>query len=121
MVYAAHALSLAALEYLVHVDPDDAPTDLVALAIAMPEHEPLDSWDRTTLPTDWRALTPPPACQAMGDAWVRTNRALGVRVPSVIIPGEWNLLLNPAHSAMAQVAVVDAHAFTFDPRLLHRT
>jgi hypothetical protein len=30
-------------------------------------------------------------------------------------------MLNPAHPAMAQVAVVDTHAFTFDPRLLHRT
>jgi RES domain-containing protein len=119
-VYASHALSLAALEYLVHVDPADAPTDLVGMAIELPEDARIERWPEDALPPQWRALSAPPACQAKGDRWAAGRAALGVWVPSVIIPGEHNLLLNPAHPVMSSVAVVDARPFAFDPRLLYR-
>lgn len=54
----------------------------------------------------------------MGDAWIAAGNALAVSVPSVVLPTELNLLLNPAHAAMAAVGVVSITPFQFDPRLL---
>jgi RES domain-containing protein len=113
-------LSLAALEYLVHVDPEDAPTDLVGLAIVVPHGALVETWREAAFPADWRALSAPPAIQAKGDEWVRGTNSLGVWVPSVIIQSEQNFLLNPAHPDMSTVTVVEERPFTFDPRMLYR-
>ncbi|MCO4098863.1 MAG: RES family NAD+ phosphorylase [Gemmatimonas sp.] len=121
LVYASHALSLAALEYLVHIDPDDAPADLVGIALEIPDTPALtERWELATLPRDWRALSIPAACQTRGDAWVAGQSALAVWVPSVVIPGEANLLINPVHAAMADIRVLEIAPFAFDPRLLYR-
>jgi len=119
VVYASSTLALAALEYLVHVDPADAPTDLVALELAVPD-VPLDTWEIAVLPPTWRDAPTPLACQQRGDAWVAAGTALGVWVPSVVIPPEHNLLLNPVHPAMTDVHLLSHAPFAYDPRLLYR-
>ena len=119
-MYASHALSLAALEYLVHIDPEDAPTDLVGLGIDVPDDLDLETWPEATLPPDWRAVTAPTACRTKGEVWAKAKSALGVWVPSVLIPGERNLMLNPSHPAIDGVRTVTQQDFTFDPRLLYR-
>jgi RES domain-containing protein len=40
-----------------------------------------------------------------------------LRVPSVIVPREWNFLINPAHPEFAKVAVGNGLPIEFDPRL----
>lgn len=118
LVYCASTVSLAALEYLVHVDPDLVPDDLVALELHLPDAAPIDSWEVGDLPPDWRATSAPASCHALGDVWVAHGDSLAVRVPSVLIPAEFNLLLNPAHTAMREVRVASVTPFQFDPRLL---
>lgn len=39
-----------------------------------------------------------------------------LRVPSAVIPEEWNVLLNPAHPRAGRAKVVATEAFSFDPR-----
>ena len=55
--------------------------------------------------------------QAAGASWARTMDQLAVRVPSVVIPEEYNILLNPSHSAYRSVVWSDPRPFRFDPRL----
>jgi RES domain-containing protein len=38
----------------------------------------------------------PVAAQAIGDAWDRNANSAVLRVPSTLVPGESNFLLNPA-------------------------
>jgi RES domain-containing protein len=120
-VYLASSVSLAALELLVHVDPEDAPSDLVILEVLLPAHAIIESLDAVAWAKvgGWRDhATPPPEGQEVGDRWVRRGETLGLVVPSVIIPSEENLLLNPVHPHMADVRVVSVTRFQFDPRLL---
>lgn len=118
LAYAASSISLAALEYLVHVDPDLVPDDLVVLELQLPDAAPTDIWAVGDLPPDWRATSAPASCHALGDAWVARAESLVLRAPSVLIPTEQNVLLNPAHAAMRDVRVVSVTPFQFDPRLL---
>jgi RES domain-containing protein len=117
VAYCASTLSLAVLELLVHVDPVDIPDDLVAVEIEFPDHLPLRRMAAGILPANWRQEAGKAALQALGDGWVRAGAELGLLVPSVIVPRETNLLLNPAHADAAKVKIVSTEPFAFDPRL----
>jgi RES domain-containing protein len=118
VVYLASSASLTALELLVHTNPEDAPDDLVILEVDIPDDAIIDRYVVSALPTDWRAVSAPPACQALGDAWVEGGITLGLSLPSVVMPTEHNILLNPAHPDMRRTRVLSVTPFQFDPRLL---
>jgi len=118
LVYASRTLSLAALELLVHVDPATAPRDFVALAIALPNEAASMTLPDHDLPNDWRAVEPPEACRQVGDQFASQNAALVLSVPSVIIPREQNVVINPRHVDMSRVLIESSEPFTFEPRLL---
>ena len=108
MLYAAQHLSLACVEILVHLDKSELPRDY--------------AWSWTELPVApsllrVEDLNHVSACQAAGHAWIRTAGQLAVHVPSVIIPQELNILLNPTHSGYATLVWSDPLPFRFDPRL----
>lgn len=118
VVYASSTLSLAALEMLVHIDPAEAPPDLVALELNIPDDITWDQWSVSSLPSDWRSTSIPIACQQYGERWIKKGNTLAAAAPSVIIPSEYNVLMNPRHPTMPRVSVVSSSHFTFDPRLL---
>lgn len=118
VVYASTTLALAALEYLVHVDPEDVPGDLVAMRIEVPDDLPGDRIAASDLPEDWNAGPDHPACARSGDAWAKEARAVLLRVPSAIVPEEENVLINPRHRDAGRIVVGHVRPFAFDPRLL---
>lgn len=118
LVYTSGSLSLAALEYLLHVDPADVPVDLVALTIDVPDDAPIGRVTVRQLPADWAHVIDHPACQQLGGAWTRRGAELALRVPSAPIIEEENVLLNPRHPEAARLRVVATRPFAFDPRLL---
>jgi RES domain-containing protein len=118
IVYTSTSLALAALEYLIHVDPEDVPGDLVALTIEVPDDLDVEMVDAASLPAGWERVPEPVACKDLGDAWVRRGETLALRVPPAPVPEEMNVLLNPRHPAARRVRVVAERRFFFDPRLL---
>lgn len=112
MVYTAASPSLAVLEVLVHLDlpAELLPDDYRLLTIDIPDDAPVG-----LLATDAAVDA---ACQAEGDAFLDAGEALVLRVRSVVVPQEWNALLNVRHLDMARVVVRENEAFRFDPRLL---
>jgi RES domain-containing protein len=118
VVYTSHALSLAALEYLVHVDINEAPSDLVALEIDVPDDIDVSEVRIRDLPPDWNRVEEHPACIAAGDDWAAAARTLALRVPSAVIPHESNVLLNPRHPDAGRIRGLAVHDFVLDPRLL---
>jgi RES domain-containing protein len=117
VVYSSSTLSLAALELVVHVDIEDVPDDLVAMAIEVPDDAGVDSVALAELPPDWNQVPDHPACVAIGDAWVRESVDLLLRVPSAVIPEEWNVLINPRHSRVGELVVRSVRSFAFDARV----
>ena len=97
MVYLGGTLSLAALEVFIHLSAEDARLRFVAMALDIPDVVTIEDLEPEKLPRDWRNEPPPAACQALGTAWAKKEGAAVLRVPSVIVPVEWNVLLNPRH------------------------
>jgi RES domain-containing protein len=57
------------------------------------------------------------ACRDTGDRWLAERRALALRVPSVIVPQERNVLLDPLHPQAAGIRILAQIEFRFDPRM----
>ena len=121
VVYASETLALASLEMLVHVEPDLPPDDLVALEIIAPDGLPIREVLPGDLPQSWRRYPPPPALPKLGNAWLDAGQSAVLRVPSVLIPTEFNYLINPQHADAGKITVVAKLKFNFDPRLLGRS
>lgn len=116
VVYTSSTKSLAALESLVHLNP---PVLFKYVAIRLEFDDALvEVLPTRALPVDWAVEPPPPSTQAVADAWVRKASSVLLALPSVIIPGELNYLLNPAHSDSKKISIGKPEPFAFDPRLL---
>jgi RES domain-containing protein len=118
VIYTSTSLALAALEYLVHVDPVDVPDDLVAMAIEIPDNLAEERISVSDLPQDWNEVADHPSCLSHGNAWAQNGRTALLRVPSAIVIEEENMLINPGHVEAGRIAVKHVRPFSFDPRLL---
>jgi RES domain-containing protein len=118
VVYTSTTLALAALEYLVHVDLQDVPGDLVAMRIRLPDEVSLQRVRVSDLPPDWTEVPDHPACVRIGEEWAGAARTAALRVPSAIVPEEYSVLINPEHPEARRMEVVHTRLFGFDPRLL---
>ncbi|WAS06676.1 RES family NAD+ phosphorylase [Gloeomargaritales cyanobacterium VI4D9] len=118
VVYCASSLSLAALEMFVHMEISDANyLSLVAISATIPETVEKTEITATMLPDNWRNFPAPSSLAHLGDNWVRSNKTVALIVPSVIIPQENNILLNPNHPHFSQIQFHEAQPFAFDPRM----
>ncbi len=75
------------------------------------------SLDLDALPKGWDAPEETTASTGIGDAWFDQQVSVALRVPSVVIRGQLNVLLNSLHPDWPQVKVYEAEPFVFDPRL----
>jgi RES domain-containing protein len=118
VVYTSTTRALAALEVLVHLDPVEAPRDLVLLTIEVPDDATVAAVATDELPSGWAEVAERHACQSRGSTWARGGMQVGLRVPAAPVPEEENVLLNPAHPDFSRVAIVAERPFRFDSRLL---
>ncbi len=118
VVYTSSTLALAAIEYLVHLDPAYLPTDLVAVTIRVADDLPRLTLHAAALPKGWHTVTGSPECRDAGDAWLAGGKAAALRVPAAPIPEEFNVLLDPSHPSASKWSVIAERPFTCDPRLL---
>lgn len=116
MVYTSASASLAALETLVHLNP--AMSFAYRLFIIEFDESLLETLSPADLPSDWREQPPPPSTRSIGDAWIKSARSAVLEVPSVLIPGESNCLLNPSHPDFPSLRIGKPQSFAFDARLL---
>lgn len=117
VAYASSSLSLAALEYFVNLSPGDAPTDLLSIRVDLPDRIKVETLNPEQLPPDWQARPFPTVLQDIGLSWLVAGRTVGWLVPSVVIPQERNLLLNPLHPDFGALVFNDPEPFVFDLRM----
>lgn len=120
MVYCSSSLALAAIELFVHLDPAQAPADLISISATLPEGEPARTLQHADLPDEWwtdDALTAEHSTRGLGDNWIRSKSSLALRVPSVPIRAEWNVLVNPLHPRIGELMIDKPEPFVFDSRM----
>jgi RES domain-containing protein len=115
--YLGGSASIVVLEKLVHLDPINFESDLMLGQFEI-ETEVEDGlvalnelWSGT--PVDDIEKT-----RQVGDSFLKLNQKCLLKVPSVIVPEEYNYLFNPKHADAADLSLIHERAFTFDDRLL---
>jgi RES domain-containing protein len=121
MVYASTSLALAAIVLFVHLEPGQAPGDLVYVSATLPEGEPARSLQSADLPPDWWTDRATAAIRDLGDAWIAARSSLALLVPSVPIRAEWNVLVNPLHPRSCELQIDPPQPFVFDARMFQQT
>jgi RES domain-containing protein len=117
VVYLSEHRSTVALEILVHVKRVQLLRDAyVIFAVDIPDALML-TVDLKALPQGWDAQPGTRASTDVGDAWFDTGASVALRVPSVVVRGEFNLLLNPQHLDVARITIGKPEPFVFDPQL----
>jgi RES domain-containing protein len=121
MVYASETIALACLETLVHLaGSDPLPLNRYLVRIVIPK----EAWEQRAIckPAEhvgWDAEPPGKVSLDWGTDWVRSATSLVVQVPSIIVPEESNLLINPTHADAKHVHANKLRRWTYDLRLGH--
>lgn len=121
LVYASSTRSLSAFETVVHLNAGGLPLNRYLVEIAIPD----DLWaKRETLelsdaPVGWDAQPASKTSMDHGDLWVKRCSGLLLCVPSVIVPEEQNVLLNPLHPDTAKVSARKVRKWIYDSRLVN--
>lgn len=117
LVYTAESRALATLEVSVHLDlSEDLPVDRYYVEIDIPDDLLILEVSIEDLPDDWNAKPPSITTQIIGDDFVFENEAAVLKVPSSIVPLEYNYLINPHHPDAAKIKVISQNPMVFDPR-----
>lgn len=119
VVYTAQSQSLAVLEMLVHLDSADLLQSYIFYPVTIPDYE-ISFLADTDLPRNWQFDPAPPRLREIGDAWAGSGTSIALRVPSSLVPSEFNYLLNPKHPEFAKLKIGDAVPYRYDPRLAER-
>jgi RES domain-containing protein len=121
VVYSSSTASLACLETVVHLNADDGlPLNRFLVRIEVPA----DVWrarERKSvvdLGVGWGAVPPGKVSLDVGDAWLASQSCALLEIPSVIVPEESNILINPAHPDTARLTATKLRPWFYDGRLI---
>lgn len=116
MLYTSQTRALCTAEIAVHAPLGIIPKDFSLIAIEIPEHS-IVTISTEALQPDWKSFPHSGSTQAIGDKFVNDNEFLVLKVPSAVVQGEFNYLLNTKHPDFHQVKIVQTESFEFDKRL----
>jgi RES domain-containing protein len=117
MVYTASTRALALLEVLVHLPATLMPANFCIAEIEAPNESILEI-KTAQLPLEWQNASPSAALQQIGNLFLLKNEYLILKVPSVIVQQEYNMLINPLHPLFSKLTILNKQPFAFDHRLL---
>ena len=118
MLYTSEHCSLAVLELLVHTPHMLLPDNIKLLTLSLPDQTAIPTFNRNQLPDSWRQYPAPDTLAEMGSQWLRNSSSVALKVPSVIVPSEWNILLNPEHDDFSNITIESVSSFALDSRFL---
>jgi RES domain-containing protein len=88
----------------------------IYVEIEIPDEVEILELRSTDLPENWGASPPILETQFIGDDFVMENIAAVLKVPSSIVPPEFNYLINPNHNEAKKIQVVSVEPLRFDRR-----
>lgn len=118
VIYTAESRSLACLELAVHLNSVSTGGNFRLMVIDIPKAA-VEKLNVRTLPKGWQLRNEKAysTCRLAGDKWVDKGSSLALEVPSAIISGESNYLVNVKHPEFKKVKIISVDEFFFDKRI----
>jgi len=119
VIYTAASRSLASLELVVHRAAIQPAIAYKVMIIYLPDDEALyQQVAINELPKNWRTMSAYPMLQNIGSTWYQEKQSLILKIPSVIIPQEYNYIINTMHTDFSKVKLINVEDYFWDGRLL---
>ncbi len=115
-IYTSESRALALLEYTVNININEIPRALSITIIEIPDDK-ITPVKEANLPGDWKQAPAPSSTKIFGSALLLAAAKPVISIPSIIIPDEFNYLLNPLHPESNKFKVVDVSDFVYDVRI----
>jgi len=119
VLYTSQTRSLACLETVVHFNAAGLPFNRYLVEVTIPD----DVWAAAqvesagSLPVGWDAEPAGRASIQFGTTWIHAGASALLVVPSIIVPEECNVLVNPRHADSTRITAVKIRKWLYDPRL----
>ncbi|MGM0943958.1 MAG: RES family NAD+ phosphorylase [Bacteroidota bacterium] len=117
IIYSADSRALAMAEVAVHLSLSILPKDYAMVEIDIPDSISIASLSVEKLPENWNGFPHLLDTQLVGDDFVSEQKSCVLKVPSAVVPGDFNFLINLFHPEFSQIQIVDQEDFPFDRRL----
>ncbi len=118
VLYCAESRALAVTEIIAYTPPGLIPEGYVLNIIETPDEPELQfRLNVEELPEGWKRYPHGKETKALGDELLKERKYLLIQVPSALVQGEFNFLINPLHPQFARVKVVEVLPFNFNERL----
>lgn len=115
-VYTSGALSLSMLELLLQIEDREYLNDCVQFYADIPDkliYKPRAE----DLPDGWSKIPYGKSSQKFGDDWINDSTYAVLRIPSVVVPVEYNYVINPIHPEFEKIELSGGSKVELDPRL----
>jgi len=116
MIYTAESRALAMAEVVIHLPVHLLPKDFVMLEISIPDSIKIEVVTQNELPNLWHAFPHHPKTQAIGNHFIKANDFAVLKVPSAVVQGDFNFLINPFHKQFKRIKIKTQSPFIFDNR-----
>lgn len=116
-LYASGSKALSVLEYAANLQLEEMPDHLSITVYSLPPK----SWKEFSagnLPENWQEIPVPEETKRWGSLHLQQAKYLALKIPSVIIPSEFNFILNSLHADFKKIKIKEVHPFSLDKRIL---
>lgn len=117
VIYAASSVSLAIMENLVRRSGYGFNSDFAIMFIEVPDHINITAYTPETLPPGWNEPGNYAVSQPVGDAWYDSMKTAVLKIPSAVVPQEYNYVLNSHHPDYARIKLAAVTEFVPDKRI----
>lgn len=117
IIYTSQSRALAMAEVAVHLSLATIPCDFVMLEIEIPDTIKIQNLGKIELPANWNGHPPIQHTQKIGNDFVNFGEHCILKVPSAVVKGDFNFLLNPHHKDIKSIKILEINDFPFDKRI----
>ena len=115
-IYTSESRALSLLEYTVNVNIDEIPRALSLTTLEIPDKDILIIAE-DSLPGNWKQIPLPSSTKNFGTRFLTARTKLAIRVPSSVMPDEFNYILNPLHPNSRNIKILEIRDLAYDVRI----
>jgi RES domain-containing protein len=120
MIYTSESRALCTAEVAVNLPLGIIPTGFEMISILIPDDIILTEIHEEDLPSGWKVFPLATLTQKIGDQFIIQGKYLVMRVPSAVVPGDFNYLINPRHPDFGRIEIIKREPYEFDERFFDR-
>ena len=120
VVYTSESRALCTTEIAVHTPLGNLPYDYMLVTLEIPGDLNIQEILPEKIPVDWKSFPHSHSTQEIGDNFVIAAKSAVLKVPSVVVQGDYNYIINPRHTEAIRIKIQSIEPFNFDERLFNK-